>query len=163
MNAEAAQLCNPSTADKTAIHTLHEQLVESWNRGDGETYGSTFTEDADYVDFNGQHLKGRRAIASHHQQLFDTFLQGTHLEYRLTQIRFLRPEIAVLHAEGGIVMPWQSTVSRWRRSIHTLIAVKDDSEWRFAIFHNTRIRPIGPGTIVSGLANSMWQRIRRNP
>jgi hypothetical protein len=35
--------------DEPRILALFEDLLEDWGRGDGESYGSRFTEDADYV------------------------------------------------------------------------------------------------------------------
>ena len=40
--------------DEAKIRTLFEDLLGDWGRGDGETYGSRFTEDADYVAFDGR-------------------------------------------------------------------------------------------------------------
>lgn len=44
-------------ADERAIRELFEKLLEDWARGDGEAYGSRFTEDADYVAFDGSHTR----------------------------------------------------------------------------------------------------------
>lgn len=57
--------------DLDAIRELFTALNEAWNNGDGTSYGECFTEDADYVTFIGQHLKGRKQIAEVHQWLFN--------------------------------------------------------------------------------------------
>ena len=44
---------NDDPADERAVRVLFEKLLEDWARGDGEAYGSRFTEDADYVAFDG--------------------------------------------------------------------------------------------------------------
>ncbi len=134
-------------ADQAAIRDLFEDLLDDWGRGDGESYGSRFTEDADYVAFDGTRTVGRQEIASSHQQLFDRFLKGTRLTGRILSIKFPSPEVALVHATGGTVMRGKTDPSPERDSIQTLVAVKEGGGWRFAAFHNSRIRPIGRGPL----------------
>ncbi|MBE9168081.1 SgcJ/EcaC family oxidoreductase [Pleurocapsales cyanobacterium LEGE 06147] len=149
-----------NSADEATIRNLFQQLIDSWNRGNGNAYAAVFIEEADYVAFNGDHSKGREAIARQHQQLFDTFLKGTRLRGEVKSLQFLSPNIALVHAIGGTLMSWQSdTAKPGRKSIQTLVATKHEGEWRFASFHNTRIQPLGIGTIASGVTNLLWQRL----
>lgn len=134
----------PSTTkakDETALRQLFQNLVTSWNNGDGQAYAANFTEDSDYIAFDGTHFKGRKANADNHQKLFDTFLKGSTLEGQsITQLRFLTPEVALLHMTGTVKLRWQKKPSPGRLSIQTLVAVKQKDEWKFAAFHNTRIQ-----------------------
>ncbi|HSK81902.1 MAG TPA: SgcJ/EcaC family oxidoreductase [Rubrobacter sp.] len=129
--------------DEVAIRELFGLLLDDWGRGDGEAYGSRFTEDAEYVAFDGTRTRGRREIAASHQQLFDKFLKGTRLTGRVLSMKFVRPDVALIHATGGTVMRDKTKPSPERNSIQTLVAVREDAEWRFAAFHNSRVRPIG--------------------
>jgi uncharacterized protein (TIGR02246 family) len=66
-------------------------------------------------------------------------------------VRFLSPDVALMHAVGGTVMRVKSAPSPEQDSIQTLVATKRGGEWRLAAFHNTRVCPIGPraaGTFV---------------
>ena len=128
--------------DEAKIRTLFEELLEDWGRGDGEAYGSRFTEDADYVAFDGTRTTGRREISASHQRLFDKFLKGTRLTGRILSIKFPSPDVALIHATGGTIMSDKTKPSPERDSIQTLVAVLEGSEWRFAAFHNSRVRPI---------------------
>lgn len=146
--------------DEAKIHALFEDLLEDWGRGDGEAYGSRFTEDADYVAFDGSHTKGRADIASSHQELFDRFLKGTRLTGHVLSVKFLTPDVAVIHATGGTVMRGKTRPSPERDSVQTLIAVKCEEKWRFAAFHNSRIRPISGGFtafLVWALTDLLWK------
>jgi uncharacterized protein (TIGR02246 family) len=129
--------------DEVAIRELFGLLLDDWGRGDGEAYGSRFTEDAEYVAFDGTRTRGRREIAASHQQLFDKFLKGTRLTGRVLSMKFVRPDVALIHATGGTVMRDKTKPSPERDSIQTLVAVREGAEWRFAAFHNSRVRPIG--------------------
>lgn len=105
-NSSNTSQSTSNLADEAAIQTLFAHLMDCWNRGDGNAYGALFEENADYVAFNGSHTKGREAIAAQHQQLFETFLKGTRLRGQVKNLRFLSPNIALLHAIGGTLMSW---------------------------------------------------------
>jgi uncharacterized protein (TIGR02246 family) len=124
-------------SDEEAVPDLFERLLDAWGRGDGHAYGALFTEDADYVAFDGSHTKGRRAIAASHQKLFDSWLKGTRLVGRITGLRFLGPDVALVHATGGTLMPGKDKPVR--PSIQTFVAVNREGTWLFTAFHNTRI------------------------
>ena len=87
--------------DEVKILALFEDLLGDWSRGDGEAYSSRFTEEADYVAFDGTHTRGRREIAASHQRLFDGFLEGTRLTGRVLSIKFPSPDVALIHATGA--------------------------------------------------------------
>jgi uncharacterized protein (TIGR02246 family) len=146
--------------DEAKIRTLFEDLLGDWGRGDGEAYGSRFTEDADYVAFDGTRTRGRSEISASHQQLFDKFLEGTRLTGRILSIKFPGPDVALVHATGGTIMRGKTKPSPERASIQTLLAVREGDEWRFAAFHNTRVRPIGGGLaaiLLWAITDKLWR------
>jgi uncharacterized protein (TIGR02246 family) len=130
-------------ASRDAIVDLTHRMEHAWNTADGNAYASSFTEDSDYIAFDGTHLRGRAANARHHQQLFDTVLAGSRLVFESEPVvRFLSEDVAIVHAMGSVLLPWQSHVTRKRRSNQTLVAVRRPEGWRFTAFHNTRHRPM---------------------
>ncbi len=58
-------------AERRAILELGHALQDAWNRGDAAGYASLFTEDADFVAWNGSDGRGRPAIEDAHRRLFD--------------------------------------------------------------------------------------------
>ncbi len=155
----------PSSTDETAVRDLYQQLMEAWNQGSGAAFASGFTEDGDLVGFDGSHLRGRDEIAPFHQQLFDKWLKGSRLVGKVEDLRFLAPDVAVLHALGGTILRSKSKPSPGRDSIQTLVATKHEGEWHFAAFQNTRLRIIGGGSrafLASTLSDLIWRVFRLN-
>jgi uncharacterized protein (TIGR02246 family) len=148
--------------DEAEIRTLFEDLLKDWGRGDGYAYGSRFTDDADYVAFDGSHTKGRPDIASSHQQLFDKFLKGTRLTGQIESVKCLSPDVALVHTTGATIMRGKTKPSPERVSIQTLVAVKREGEWRFAAFHNSRVRPISGGIsfLIWAFTDLLWRLSR---
>ena len=154
------QLPHAQTPDEAAVRALYQALMDAWNEGSGEAYAAVFAEDGDLIGFDGTHFKGRQEIAPFHQRLFETYLKGTRLVGQVTRVRFLSPDVALIHAIGGTVMRGQSQPSPERDSIQTLIAIKRGGEWRFAAFQNTRVRPIGRntrGTVIWLFSDWLWK------
>jgi uncharacterized protein (TIGR02246 family) len=152
-------------ADEEAVRALYQQLMDGWNRGSGAAFAAAFAEDGDLVAFDGTHFKGRREIAPFHQRLFDKWLKGTRLVGHVKDVRFLSPDVAVMHAIGGTVMRGKSTPSPERDSIQTLVATRRDGDWRLAAFQNTRLRPVGRNPVaflVWTVSDWLWKIFRLN-
>jgi len=139
--------------DRRAIKALIDGLAEAWNRHDGTAYAASFTDDADYIAFDGTHVRGRRAIARLHRYLFENALRASRRIFEGNpRLRFLAPDTAVAIIEGAVMMPWQRRSIRRRRSIQTYILVKREGEWRIAAFHTSRVRPLPVSGITFGMA-----------
>jgi uncharacterized protein (TIGR02246 family) len=151
-------------ADEAAVRDLYQQLMDGWNRGSGEAFAAAFTEDGDLVAFDGTHFKGREEIAPFHQELFDKWLKGSRLVGKVKDVRFLSPSVALMHAVGSTVMRGKSEPSPERDSIQTLVAVRQDGEWRLAAFQNTRVRPMRnvAAFLVWMLSDLLWKVFRLN-
>ncbi|MET8906894.1 SgcJ/EcaC family oxidoreductase [Micromonospora sp. NPDC004551] len=124
-----------SQRDIAAIHTVLDQLADTWARGDGTGYGTAFTDDASYVTYAGTHYRGAAEIGAAHQALFDSFLKGTRLTIEVDDLRFLTDDVAVLVSRGatGKGRPGKpDKIQTW-----TLVRGAD-GDWRVATFHNTR-------------------------
>jgi uncharacterized protein (TIGR02246 family) len=140
-------------------------MMAGWNQGSGAAFAAAFTEDGHLVGFDGTHFRGRAEVAPFHQELFDKWLKGTRLVGRVTDIRFLSPDIALLHAVGGTIARGKSTPAPDRDSIQTLVATRQNGQWHLAAFQNTRLRPIGPGfgsILVWAITDLFWKLLRRN-
>jgi uncharacterized protein (TIGR02246 family) len=152
-------------ADEAAVLGLYQQLIDGWNLGSGDAFAAIFTEDGDLVAFDGTHFKGRKEIAPFHQELFDKWMRGTRLVGQVKDVRFLSPDIAVMHAVGGTVMRGKTKPSPERDSIQTLVATRQGGEWRLAAFHNTRVHPMGRNAVtflVWTLTDWLWKALRLN-
>ena len=150
--------------DEEAVRNLYRELMDGWNRGSGEDFAAVFTEDGDLVAFDGTHFEGRAEIAPFHQELFDKWLKGTRLVGRVKDVRFLSPDVALMHAVGSTIMPGKSEPAPERDSIQTLVATRQNGEWRLAAFQNTRLRLMRNGTafLVSTFSDLLWKVFRLN-
>lgn len=129
---------NTRTDDEAAIRENVKQMEAGWNAKSGSLFAKPFAEDADYVVINGMYFKGRVAIEKTHQQIFDTIFKNTTVSLSIKQIRFLRPDVAVVHVTGHRDAP-EKERELVSDAFVTMVMTRDKQGWRIAAFQNTEI------------------------
>ena len=132
-----------TTQTETAIQSVMAAFMNAWNTHDAKTYAALFTEDGDFVNVMGLWMKGRIAIKQGHRQVFSTFLKESLLKITDTQIKFLKPDIALLHCTweiSGQQSPDGSHVLQ-NTGVWTAIMIQQD-DWKIAALQNTGTIPL---------------------
>ncbi|WP_433795949.1 SgcJ/EcaC family oxidoreductase [Actinoplanes sp. CA-252034] len=129
-----------STDDLAALRRLFEIMNDAWARADAETFGSVFTEDADYVIYTGTHYRGRAKIIDTHDALWTRFLRGTRLHGEIDSVRFPTPDVAIVVSRGAVLKRRNSKPRTDK--IQTLVAVRRTEGWLFTAFQNTQRKPL---------------------
>jgi uncharacterized protein (TIGR02246 family) len=140
MNEDIAR--SATDKDEREIRGLIDRLSDSWRRGDARAYGAEFTEDCDYVAFDGTRFRGPSEPAAHLARLFDTVLKDSRLEGEVESVRFVTPDVAIVHWTGSVAYPWQEQVKRRRLSRQTMVMVRREGRWMATAFQNTRVKPM---------------------
>jgi uncharacterized protein (TIGR02246 family) len=133
------------TADEAAIRALLDRLISRWDAGDAIGYASAYTGGGDCVSFLGEHHRGRAAIAASGEvpgagSLLKRLLRGARLRYEVTNLRFITPDVAVIHASCGVTRGSRVSQRNLRTSIS--VAVRTDDGWLLAATQNTTQRPL---------------------
>jgi uncharacterized protein (TIGR02246 family) len=128
----------PGAADVEAVKSFPLRMIEAWNRGSAASFAAPFTGTADFIAFEGTHLVGQRQVVAFHQPLFDSVLRGSRLEGAVKFVRFVTPEVAVMHALGSTALPGQSQTSPSRDSMQLFVAMKRTGSWCVEAMLNAR-------------------------
>ena len=136
----SGQPVETQNADEAAMRESVKQLETGWNTKSGAVFAKPFAEDADYVVINGNYIKGRAIIETQHQRIFDTIYKDTTLSLTVKQIRFLRPDVAVVHVSGQRVGPGKD---QNQEAMMTLVMTKEKQGWVITAFQNTSVQPRG--------------------
>ena len=115
-----------------------QEMIDAWNTGSGAAFVAPFTDDADFVVFEGTHLKERQQIVSFTQQIFDTVVKGSRLEGEVKFVRFLSPDLAVMHSVVRTTLPGQPEASPGRDSMQMYVVTKRDGSWQAEEILNAR-------------------------
>jgi uncharacterized protein (TIGR02246 family) len=119
----------------------------AWNRGDGASWASAFTEDADFVNILGQVFHGRAAIAEQHRRILAGPFHGSHAIITVRQITPIAAGAISVDALYEVtnykflppgVVPTANEVLRTRMKY---LAVDRGAGWQFIAAQNTTILP----------------------
>jgi uncharacterized protein (TIGR02246 family) len=133
-------------AQRKAIFELGQALQDAWNQADAAGYASLFTDDADFVAWNGSYGRGRQAIEDGHRRLFAGPLNGSRMilvgddaeSAPPESLRFVRPDVAIMVMSGVVTLAGQSATGPDHQSVQTFVLIRNDNRWLVAAFHNTR-------------------------
>lgn len=135
----AAPAVTGAAEEEAAVRENVRQMEAGWNAKSGALFAKPFAGDADYVVINGMHIRGREAIDKGHQRLFETRFKDSTLRLTVEQLRFLRPDVALVHVGAHNTIPG---AGEWRAFI-TLVMVKEKGVWQIAAFQNTQVAEAG--------------------
>jgi uncharacterized protein (TIGR02246 family) len=133
---------HPSPDDDLQLTALFDRMCAAWTAGDAAAYAACFTEDCDYVSFDGNRAQGRAAVLDSHDRLFRGVLYRSALVGRVETIRYLTDNVAIMHATGSVQVAWRKRLPRRRLTRNTITAVRTPDGWRATAIHNGRIRPL---------------------
>ena len=136
-NTETAQ---DAAKDEAVIRQVVQQVQDGWNAHDGKAFAAPFAPDADYVVVNGMKLKGREVIEKAHAGIFASVYKDSHNVGTVKIIRFLRPDVAVIHVEWNLEFRVGGETKKGH-AMNTMVMTKEEGKWSIAAFHNTPIEP----------------------
>jgi uncharacterized protein (TIGR02246 family) len=122
--------------DENDIRDVFAGLTEAWRNGDGEAWGTHFADDADFTVWFGLELKGREAIASGHQYIFDGVYADSAFEMEIRQLRKIGSDVAVAHLRGYVVKNGQERSGK-PDAVPVAVLQQIDGDWKIVTFHNT--------------------------
>jgi uncharacterized protein (TIGR02246 family) len=119
----------------------------AWNVGDSVSWGSAFTDDADFINILGQVFHGRQTIVQVHARVFAGPYQSSHTTITVKQFKQISPDVVLVetvHELTGYkslppgITPTATGVLRTRMKY---VAIKREDSWQFTAAQNTAILP----------------------
>jgi uncharacterized protein (TIGR02246 family) len=136
MSSQQSRLHLSSTSEDAPIVMLYQQLLLSWNQRDAEAFAALFEKDAISIGFDGSPMYGQVEIETVIRQIFADHVTAAYVG-KIRSVRFLTPEVAVLHAVVGMVPPGKSDINPAVNAMQTLVAAKQDDRWCITLLQNT--------------------------
>lgn len=135
------------SAAESELKAYLMQIIERFNRHEMRPPESPgFTPDADFINVQGRWMKGVDEIRRGHKEEAVTRLKDAQLALVELDIRFIRPDVAVvhqLHVLSGKRHP-DGTPLPPQRQISTRVLVKEQGQWITTAFQNTNIESRDP-------------------
>jgi uncharacterized protein (TIGR02246 family) len=140
------------------VQALHERALRAWNEGDADAYAACFTPDGSIVGFDGSCVDGRDAIREHLHAIFRDHQVATYVG-KVRQVREWG-DVALLQAVAGMVPPGGNDINPATNAVQSLVAVRDDGDWRAVLFQNTPARFDGRPDAAAALTTELQQLLR---
>lgn len=132
-----------NATDEKAIREIETRWESAWNHHDVAGMAATYAPDADAINLAGEWFQGRDAFQKSLEELHSGKTQGSVWRTERTEIKFLTPEIAIVHVyanshgdrnpNGSVMAP--------RRVILTRVDVKRAGTWLIVASQATNIVP----------------------
>jgi uncharacterized protein (TIGR02246 family) len=136
LNISQMKTGKPQPSDNLQISTLYNNLLDCWNHSNARGFADLFTNDGSIVGFDGTKANGRKEIYSHLNEVFTNHKAASYVSI-IREIRFLSPHVALLRAVAGMIPPGKNEINPDVNAIQSMVAVKDNAEFRIALFQNT--------------------------
>ena len=133
-----------NTGEQKAIEAQIDAFITSWNKHDFSDMKNYIAEDCDFVNVVGCHWKGREEVQYAHQTFHQSVLKNTPMEKRSVTIRFLKPDVAIVHLLwhiGLITIPPVTSTPRTKPDgnnddLATIVFVKRKGIWLITAMEN---------------------------
>lgn len=146
------------------IRELFAEYRRTWTEADSAGFGRLFTEDADYVSYDGSWAAGVTRLQDNHDKLFRGVIAGSAMVGEIESLRFITDSVAVLVGNGSVLMPWRSTLPKRRLSRQVIVCVRTPEGWRIAAIQNGRQRPVTipePDSMPARMSQAMTRLAQR--
>lgn len=122
-------------ASMDTVEACLDRMRSAWDRGDAQAYAAEFTDDATYVIFLGEALRGRAEIESTHIDVLGKWQKGTKMAVRPLSIRSLGEGVTSVLTIGGLGRADPIGFDK----LQTFVFVRRDGRWKCSAFQNTRM------------------------
>jgi len=120
-----ARTDDQKNSEEDVLQKRAEAFVATFNKGDAKGLAGYFTPNADLVDPEGRHTKGRQAIEKTYEKYFSEN-KGAKLTIHIHSVRVARPDLALEDGLTEVIPPQGGPPSTARYSV---VYVKQDGEW----------------------------------
>ncbi|NKY58843.1 SgcJ/EcaC family oxidoreductase [Nocardia flavorosea] len=127
------------TADIAAIQQLVTDVETGYNTNDAELMVSGFTADAAAGNAVGTIIAGYDTLLDSARRGLAGFLADEYVRYAVTDIVFLRPDIAIAHKTARAVTEHGELIDRDPAMVALYVLVREDGRWWVAARQNTPV------------------------
>jgi uncharacterized protein (TIGR02246 family) len=124
------------SATEAIIEAIYENLINSWNETNAQTFSDLFSESGTMVGLDGTTVSGKQDIYNHLSSIFADHTPGKFVSI-VRDITVLCPTVGLLKAVTGMVSPPEKQINPKTNAIQSLVVVSEMGHFRVALFQNT--------------------------
>lgn len=135
--------------DDEAVRKLPQSFCDAWAKHDGHELAKIMADDVDFVTVGAHWFHGRPDFEKYHSRLLSGRFKEAALTLLQTEVRFLQPDMAVVHWSWKIDgdKNFDGTPRARRFGMMTMVAQKRSGTWQVVVAQNTNAMPGTPPEI----------------
>jgi uncharacterized protein (TIGR02246 family) len=123
--------------DEAAIRRIIADVQAAFNTNDADLMTEHFAKDATAVTAMGERVTGWDALLAANREGLAGFLRDQYARYDVTDVRFLRPDVALAYKEARATTSTGDLIDLDHTMVALYVLVKDNDRWRIAARQNT--------------------------
>ncbi|MEV0687624.1 SgcJ/EcaC family oxidoreductase [Nocardia sp. NPDC050378] len=127
------------TADIAAIRQIVADTQTAFNTNDAELMTAPFAENAVVGNAVGTVLRGRGALLDANRRGLAGFLADEYVRYDVTDITFLRSDVAIAHKEARTTTADGTLIDTNPAMVALYVLVKENDRWWVSARQNTLV------------------------
>ncbi|NKX87886.1 MULTISPECIES: SgcJ/EcaC family oxidoreductase [Nocardia] len=127
------------TADIAAIRRIVADTQTAYNTNDAELMTAPFAANAVVGNAVGMVLRGRDALLDANRRGLAGFLADEYVRYDVTDITFLRPDVAIAHKEARATTADGTLIDTDPAMVALYVLVKENDRWWVSARQNTLV------------------------
>lgn len=127
----------PDDAETRAIRQIIADIETAFNTNDPALMNAHFAADASAVNAAGQRITGIDALDESASSGLNGFLRDQHVRYDVTDVTFLRPDVAIAHKLATATRANGEPIDVGHDMIAMYVLVKESGRWWVAARANT--------------------------
>src|SRR6185312_10181868 len=121
---------------------------------DPQGMASLFTDKGIAIGFDGSEMNGQNQIETEIRQVFTNHKTASYV-WKVKEVKFLNSKVALLRAIVGMVPPGKNDINPATNAIQSLIAVKQNNNWKISLFQNTPAQFHGRPELVEAMTKEL--------
>jgi uncharacterized protein (TIGR02246 family) len=141
--AAASPVTAQTKLDQEAVRKLPQAFADAWARHDGAALAKIMADDVDFVAVGAMWIHGKPDFETYHTRLLTGRFKDSTIAPLQTAVRFLRPDIAVVHWSWSITGDKNpdGTARQRRYGMMTMVAEKRGGAWLVVASQNDNSFP----------------------
>jgi len=135
---EVAATAEQASPEERAIAATAEEFIAAFNKSDAKAVAALFTADAEYIDEQGNRVRGREAIEKNFEESFAANPKGK-IEMSIDAIRVVSPNVAI---EDGITLIRGAEGDHLALNRYSAVHAKSEGKWLVASVRESAAREI---------------------
>ena len=133
------------------IRALVDEFMAAWNRHDPVAFAATFSEDADFTNWQGAGCRGRQAIEHLHAPMFAGRFRETVQVADDVRIRMLRDDLASVDVRSRMsgARDSEDKVRPERHALLASVVERGSAGWKFKVWHTLDLSNIPPNLVMT--------------